>query len=103
MLHSAITSKTLFGHKLTLVRELRNQCIKISQTLQGYRSSLLISQVWFDVAFAITCPVAAQVVVTAFDVKWLISHQRHKNRQEIAIERGAVLAFDFALVIAFKR
>jgi len=55
------------------------------------------------VAFAITCPVAAQVVVTAFDVKWLISHQRHKNRQEIAIERGAVLAFDFALVIAFKR
>ena len=41
-------------------------------------------------------------MVSVFGIKRLIGRQCHKNALELAIERGPVLAFGFAFVIAFK-
>lgn len=52
--------------------------------------------------FSVACPIAAQVMVAVFCIKRLVCRQRHDNWPQIAIERGSVLAFGFAFVIAFE-
>ena len=59
-------------------------------------------QVGLDVTFTLTCPIAAQVMVAVFGGKRLLSHQRHENWLQLAIERSPVLPFGLALVIAFE-
>ena len=67
----------------------------------GIRLAVDQQQVGLDVAFPITCPVAAQVVIAEFCVKRLIGRQGHENGLQIAIERSPMLALGLALVVAF--
>ena len=60
-------------------------------------------QVRLDVAFPVACPIADQVMVTAFSIERLVSHKRHENALELTIKCGPMLPFGFALVIAFER
>ena len=68
----------------------------------GIRLSIDQQQVGLDVAFTVACPLAAQVMVAVFGSKRLLSHQRHENWLQLAIERSPVLPFGLALVIAFE-
>lgn len=68
----------------------------------GIRLAVDQQQVRLDVTFTVACPIAAQVMVAAFDIERLVSRQRYENGPQIAIECGPVLAFGFALVIAFE-
>lgn len=45
----------------------------------GIRLAVDQQQVRLDVTFPVACPIATQVMVAIFSIKWLVSRQRNDN------------------------
>lgn len=53
-------------------------------------------------AFAVTRPIAAQIMVAVSGIERLIGRQGHENRFQFAIEHGPLLPLGLTFVIAFE-
>jgi len=78
----------------------RTQAHKLQQLSVWF--SIDQHQIRLDVAIPVVFPIARERMVTVTWLQRQIDHQRRQDGCEISVERGAVLALFFTLVIALE-